>query len=130
MFTPIGHPIDVIQPGWIEIDPIASVPSNPIANKMQSSVLSNTVLLRRTGKTVVPYVSPFGSDQTSSVSRASAMSIGIVLARLSPRRSMARGNAWTKARRRRWCRPAARCSSVLAKISRLGPTGSGERYRL
>lgn len=41
---------NVIQPGWIETDMTASMESNPIAKKMQSSVMQNTVLLRRSGK--------------------------------------------------------------------------------
>lgn len=41
---------NVIQPGWIETDLTASMESNPIVKKMQSSMLENTVLLRRSGK--------------------------------------------------------------------------------
>ncbi len=41
---------NVIQPGWIETDMTASMESNPIVKKMQSSMLKNTVLLRRSGK--------------------------------------------------------------------------------
>ena len=41
---------NVIQPGWIETDLTASMESNPIVKQMQSSMLKNTVLLRRSGK--------------------------------------------------------------------------------
>jgi NAD(P)-dependent dehydrogenase (short-subunit alcohol dehydrogenase family) len=41
---------NVIQPGWIETDMTASMESNPIVKKMQSSMMNNTVLLRRSGK--------------------------------------------------------------------------------
>jgi NAD(P)-dependent dehydrogenase (short-subunit alcohol dehydrogenase family) len=41
---------NVIQPGWIETDLTASMQSNPLVKKMQSSVMKNTVLLRRAGK--------------------------------------------------------------------------------
>jgi NAD(P)-dependent dehydrogenase (short-subunit alcohol dehydrogenase family) len=41
---------NVIQPGWIETDLTASMQKNRIVKKMQSSVLKNTVLLRRSGK--------------------------------------------------------------------------------
>lgn len=41
---------NVIQPGWIETDLTASMQTNPIVKKMQSSMMNNTVLLRRAGK--------------------------------------------------------------------------------
>lgn len=41
---------NVIQPGWIETDMTAAMQSNPIVKKMQSSMMQNTVLLRRSGK--------------------------------------------------------------------------------
>jgi NAD(P)-dependent dehydrogenase (short-subunit alcohol dehydrogenase family) len=41
---------NVIQPGWIETDMTASMQSNPLLKKMQSSAMNNTVLLRRSGK--------------------------------------------------------------------------------
>jgi NAD(P)-dependent dehydrogenase (short-subunit alcohol dehydrogenase family) len=41
---------NVIQPGWIETDMTASLESNPIMEKMQASVMKNTVLLRRSDK--------------------------------------------------------------------------------
>jgi NAD(P)-dependent dehydrogenase (short-subunit alcohol dehydrogenase family) len=41
---------NVIQPGWIETDLTASMASNPFVKKMQSSMMNNTVLLRRSGK--------------------------------------------------------------------------------
>jgi NAD(P)-dependent dehydrogenase (short-subunit alcohol dehydrogenase family) len=41
---------NVIQPGWIETDMTAAMQSNPLVKKMQSSVMKNTVLLRRSGK--------------------------------------------------------------------------------
>lgn len=41
---------NVIQPGWIETDLTGSMESNPLMKKMQSSVMDNTVLLRRSGK--------------------------------------------------------------------------------
>ncbi len=45
-----GIRCNVIQPGWIETDLTASMSSNPLVKKMQSSVMNNTVLLRRSGK--------------------------------------------------------------------------------
>jgi NAD(P)-dependent dehydrogenase (short-subunit alcohol dehydrogenase family) len=45
-----GIRCNVIQPGWIETDLTASMSSNPIVKKMQSKVMNNTVLLRRSGK--------------------------------------------------------------------------------
>ena len=45
-----GIRCNVIQPGWIETDLTASMSSNPIVKKMQSSAMNNTVLLRRSGK--------------------------------------------------------------------------------
>jgi NAD(P)-dependent dehydrogenase (short-subunit alcohol dehydrogenase family) len=41
---------NVIQPGWIETDLTASMESNPIVKAMQSSMLKNSILLRRSGK--------------------------------------------------------------------------------
>jgi NAD(P)-dependent dehydrogenase (short-subunit alcohol dehydrogenase family) len=40
---------NVIQPGWIETDLTAAM-SNPLVKRMQSGMLKNTVLLRRSGK--------------------------------------------------------------------------------
>jgi NAD(P)-dependent dehydrogenase (short-subunit alcohol dehydrogenase family) len=40
---------NVIQPGWIETDLTAAM-SNPLMKRMQSGMLKNTVLLRRSGK--------------------------------------------------------------------------------
>jgi NAD(P)-dependent dehydrogenase (short-subunit alcohol dehydrogenase family) len=45
-----GIRCNVIQPGWIETDLTASMSSNPVVKKMQSKVMNNTVLLRRSGK--------------------------------------------------------------------------------
>lgn len=45
-----GIRCNVIQPGWIETDLTASMSSNPVMRKMQSKVMNNTVLLRRSGK--------------------------------------------------------------------------------
>lgn len=45
-----GIRCNVIQPGWIETDLTASMSSNPVVKKMQSAVLNNTILLRRSGK--------------------------------------------------------------------------------
>jgi NAD(P)-dependent dehydrogenase (short-subunit alcohol dehydrogenase family) len=45
-----GIRCNVIQPGWIETDLTATMSSNPVMKKMQSKVMSNTVLLRRSGK--------------------------------------------------------------------------------
>lgn len=50
MYADSGIRSNVIQPGWIETDLTASMESNPLMKKMQSSVLENTVLLRRSGK--------------------------------------------------------------------------------
>ena len=41
---------NIIQPGWIKTDMTASMQSNPIVKKMQSSDMKNTVRLRRSGK--------------------------------------------------------------------------------
>jgi NAD(P)-dependent dehydrogenase (short-subunit alcohol dehydrogenase family) len=49
MYADWGIRSNVIQPGWIETDLTASMESNPIMKKMQSSVMQNTVLLRRSG---------------------------------------------------------------------------------
>jgi NAD(P)-dependent dehydrogenase (short-subunit alcohol dehydrogenase family) len=45
-----GIRCNVIQPGWIETDLTASMSSNRLMKKMQSKVMNNTVLLRRSGK--------------------------------------------------------------------------------
>lgn len=60
---------NVIQPGWIETDMTASMSSNPIAEKMQSSVMKNTVLLRRSGKAEeIAYTALFlASDESSYI---------------------------------------------------------------
>lgn len=60
---------NVIQPGWIETDMTASMQSNPIVKKMQSSVMKNTVLLRRSGKAEeIAYTALFlASDESSYI---------------------------------------------------------------
>jgi NAD(P)-dependent dehydrogenase (short-subunit alcohol dehydrogenase family) len=60
---------NVIQPGWIETDMTASMQSNPIVKKMQSSVMKNTVLLRRSGKAEeIGYTALFlASDESSYI---------------------------------------------------------------
>lgn len=60
---------NVIQPGWIETDMTASMQSNPIVKKMQSSILKNTVLLRRSGKAEdIAYTALFlASDESSYI---------------------------------------------------------------
>jgi NAD(P)-dependent dehydrogenase (short-subunit alcohol dehydrogenase family) len=40
----------VIHPGFIETDLTASMSSNPLVKKMQSSAMNDAVLLRRSGK--------------------------------------------------------------------------------
>lgn len=45
-----GIRCNVIQPGWIETDLTAAMSSNPIVKRMQSSVMNNSVLLRRSGR--------------------------------------------------------------------------------
>jgi len=45
-----GIRCNVIQPGWIETDLTARMSSNPLVKKMQSKVMNNTVLLRRSGR--------------------------------------------------------------------------------
>ncbi len=45
-----GIRCNVIQPGLIETDLTASMSSNRLVKKMQSKVMNNTVLLRRSGK--------------------------------------------------------------------------------
>ena len=60
---------NVIQPGWIETDLTASMSSNPILKKMQSSVLKDTVMLRRSGKAAdIAYTALFlASDESSYI---------------------------------------------------------------
>jgi NAD(P)-dependent dehydrogenase (short-subunit alcohol dehydrogenase family) len=60
---------NVIQPGWIETDMTASMQSNPLVKKMQSSVMKNTVLLRRSGKAEeIAYTALFlASDESSYI---------------------------------------------------------------
>ncbi len=60
---------NVIQPGWIETDLTAGMQSNPIVKKMQSSVMKNTVLLRRSGKAEeIAYTALFlASDESSYI---------------------------------------------------------------
>src|SRR5271156_6394967 len=64
-----GIRCNVIQPGWIETDLTASMSSNPIVKKMQSSVMNNTVLLRRSGKAdEIAYTALFlASDESSYI---------------------------------------------------------------
>jgi NAD(P)-dependent dehydrogenase (short-subunit alcohol dehydrogenase family) len=60
---------NVIQPGWIETDMTASMQSNPTVKKMQSSIMKNTVLLRRSGKAEdIAYTALFlASDESSYI---------------------------------------------------------------
>jgi NAD(P)-dependent dehydrogenase (short-subunit alcohol dehydrogenase family) len=60
---------NVIQPGWIETDLTASMQKNRIVKKMQSSVMKNTVLLRRTGNAEdIAYTALFlVSDESSYI---------------------------------------------------------------
>jgi NAD(P)-dependent dehydrogenase (short-subunit alcohol dehydrogenase family) len=64
-----GIRCNVIQPGWIETDLTASMSSNPIMKKMQSSAMNNTVLLRRSGKAEeIAYTALFlASDESSYI---------------------------------------------------------------
>jgi len=64
-----GIRCNVIQPGWIETDLTASMSSNPLVKKMQSSVMNNTVLLRRSGKAdEIAYTALFlASDESSYI---------------------------------------------------------------
>jgi NAD(P)-dependent dehydrogenase (short-subunit alcohol dehydrogenase family) len=58
---------NVIQPGWIETDLTAAMQSNPLVKKMQSSVMKNTVLLRRSGKAEeIAYTALFLASNESS----------------------------------------------------------------
>src|SRR3954469_11408635 len=50
IYSDWGIRCNVIQPGFIETDLTASMSSNPIVKKMQSKVMNNTILLRRSGK--------------------------------------------------------------------------------
>ncbi|HEY9716291.1 MAG TPA: SDR family NAD(P)-dependent oxidoreductase [Trichormus sp.] len=45
-----GIRCNVIQPGLIETDMTAAMSSNPVVKKLSSSVMNNTILLRRSGK--------------------------------------------------------------------------------
>jgi NAD(P)-dependent dehydrogenase (short-subunit alcohol dehydrogenase family) len=60
---------NVIQPGWIETDLTAAMQSNPMARKMQESLLENTVRLRRSGKGEdIAYTALFlASDESSYI---------------------------------------------------------------
>jgi NAD(P)-dependent dehydrogenase (short-subunit alcohol dehydrogenase family) len=60
---------NIIQPGWIDTDMTASMKPNPIARKMQSSTLKNTVLLRRSGKAEdIAYAALFlASDESAYI---------------------------------------------------------------
>lgn len=64
-----GIRCNVVQPGWIETDLTASMSSNPLVKKMQSSVMNNTVLLRRSGKAEeIGYTALFlASDESSYI---------------------------------------------------------------
>jgi NAD(P)-dependent dehydrogenase (short-subunit alcohol dehydrogenase family) len=64
-----GIRCNVIQPGWIETDLTASMSTNPIVKKMQSSVMNNTVLLRRSAKAEeIAYTALFlASDESSYI---------------------------------------------------------------
>ena len=62
-----GIRCNVIQPGWIETDLTASMSSNPLVKKMQSSMMNNTVLLRRSGKAEeIAFTAPFLACDESS----------------------------------------------------------------
>jgi NAD(P)-dependent dehydrogenase (short-subunit alcohol dehydrogenase family) len=60
---------NVIQPGFIDTDMTASMQSNPIVRKMQSSVMKDTILLRRSGKAEeIGYTALFlASDESSYI---------------------------------------------------------------
>jgi NAD(P)-dependent dehydrogenase (short-subunit alcohol dehydrogenase family) len=60
---------NVIQPGWIETDMTAAMQSNPLVKKMQSSVMKNTALLRRSGKAEeIAYTALFlAADESSYI---------------------------------------------------------------
>lgn len=60
---------NVIQPGWIETDLTASMSSNPLIKRMQSGMLSNSVLLRRSGRADdIAYTALFlASDEASYI---------------------------------------------------------------
>jgi NAD(P)-dependent dehydrogenase (short-subunit alcohol dehydrogenase family) len=45
-----GIRCNVIQPGFIETDMTAAINSNPVMRKMSEHTMSNTILLRRTGR--------------------------------------------------------------------------------
>jgi NAD(P)-dependent dehydrogenase (short-subunit alcohol dehydrogenase family) len=45
-----GIRCNLIQPGFIETDMTAKINSNPVMKKMTGHTMSNTILLRRTGK--------------------------------------------------------------------------------
>lgn len=60
---------NVIQPGFIATDMTATMQSNPLMRRMQSRVMKNTILLRRTGKAEeIAYTALFlASDESSYI---------------------------------------------------------------
>jgi NAD(P)-dependent dehydrogenase (short-subunit alcohol dehydrogenase family) len=69
VYADSGIRCNVIQPGWIETDLTAAMSSNPLLKKMQSRVMNNTVLLRRSGKVEeIAYTALFlASDESSYI---------------------------------------------------------------
>lgn len=68
-YTGWGIRSNVIHPGFIETDLTAPMSSNPLMKKVQSSVMNNTVLLRRSGKAnEIGYTALFlASDESSYI---------------------------------------------------------------
>jgi NAD(P)-dependent dehydrogenase (short-subunit alcohol dehydrogenase family) len=69
IYSDWGIRCNVIQPGFIATDMTAKINSNPVIRKVQEHTMSNTILLRRTGKAEeIAYTALFlASDESSYI---------------------------------------------------------------